>query len=252
MRARHALRWQDQDAAVSYRFRPTYPPETFDILLSLMGDAPSAVLDIGCGTGNLARPLAPRVGRVDAVDLSNEMIDAGRGLLGGNAPNLRWHAARAEDVVLTPPYGLIVGGESFHWIDASVALPRFGAALAANGVLASVSIIQPKPMPWDSAVKEVIVRHSTGYAPFDVFGSWAEAELFQPLGERITSPLMTEQRITDFIAAFHAMASLTRAYINANAFDREIQTVMTRHCPDGVVRRPIAAQIAWGRPLASS
>jgi 2-polyprenyl-3-methyl-5-hydroxy-6-metoxy-1,4-benzoquinol methylase len=59
VRAVHSLRWQDADAAANYRFRPTYPPETFDILVSLIGDGPRAVLDVGCGTGNITRHFAP-------------------------------------------------------------------------------------------------------------------------------------------------------------------------------------------------
>ena len=46
--------------AAAYRHRPPYDEETFDVLLGLLAqDAAPVVLDAGCGTGDLARPLAP-------------------------------------------------------------------------------------------------------------------------------------------------------------------------------------------------
>ncbi len=253
LRRVHALRWQDEDAAASYRFRASYPPETFDVLLSLMGASSRNVLEVGCGTGNLARTLAPLVDRVDAVDVSKEMIAAARELPGGNRPNIRWHVARAEEAALTPPYELIVGGDCFHWIDASIAMPRFAGVLAPDAALAVVTLKQSELQSWDAAVLEVIVRHSTGYAPYaDMIGDWERAGLFRQLGEETTTPMMFEQPIDDFVAAFHAAASLTRAHIDAQAFDGEVRAVMREHCRDGIVRRPIVATIAWGRPLNPS
>ncbi|HUC24416.1 MAG TPA: class I SAM-dependent methyltransferase [Streptosporangiaceae bacterium] len=47
------------------------------------------MLDIGAGDGALARPLAERVDRVDAVDVSAAMLAAGARQPGGDRPNLR-------------------------------------------------------------------------------------------------------------------------------------------------------------------
>jgi len=246
LRRVHALRWQDADAAANYRFRATYPPETFDILLSLLGDAPRNVLDVGCGTGNLARRLAPLVDRVDAVDVSREMIAAAHELPDGDRPNIHWQVARAEQAVLDPPYGLVVGGESLHWIDPEVALRRFASVLAPGGMLAVTRPVESDKEPWDAAVREVIVRYSTGYAPFNMIAKWERAGLFQKRGERETVPVMFEQSVEDFIAAFHAMSSLTRAHIDADTFDHEVREIMLKHCPSGIVRRPIRGHVIWG------
>ncbi len=80
-----------QDVVDHYHLRPPYPAETIDVLSSLARGG--AVLDLGCGTGELARRLAPRVERVDAVDVSKAMVERGCGLAGGAAANLRWHVA---------------------------------------------------------------------------------------------------------------------------------------------------------------
>lgn len=250
--AEHARRWQDRDAARSYESRPPYPDETFEILESLIADAPRCVLDVGCGTGRLARRLAPRVARVDAIDLAAEMVEEGARLPGGDAPNLRWSVGRGEDAPLDPPYALIVGGQSLHWMEWHTVLPRFARALAPNGVLAIVGLDDAAPAPWRAGLEEIIRRHSTAkdHVPFDMLPAWENAGLFRMLGERRTAELDFAQGVETFIDAHHAMSTLTRAHIDAPAFDAEVRTLLEPHCPDGILRRPIRGHVAWGKPLA--
>ncbi len=81
------------------------------------------MLDIGCGTGDIARLLARLVERVDAVDFSAGMIQVGQGLPGGSASNLWWIIGKVEDVQLDPPFALVAAGESLHWMDWEIVLP---------------------------------------------------------------------------------------------------------------------------------
>ncbi len=119
-----------------YHLRPPYPPDALDLLSALARGRP--VIEAGCGIGELARRLAPRVRRVDAVDVSEPMVEHGRGLAGGDVQSLRWIVAAVEEAPLDPPYGLVVAGESIHWFDWDIALPRFAAILEADGLLALV------------------------------------------------------------------------------------------------------------------
>lgn len=250
--AEHARRWQDSDAARSYRSRPPYPSETFDILESLIADEPRHVLDVGCGTGKLARELAPRVARVDAVDLAAEMVAEGARLPGGDAANLRWSVGRAEEAPLDPPYALIVGGESLHWMAWQIVLPRFARALTPNGVLAIARVDDSAPAPWRAGLLEIIQRHSTAksHVPFDMLPAWESGGLFLKLGDRMTAEIDFAQSVEEFIDAHHAMSTLTRAHIDAALFDREVRGLLAPYCPDGVLRRRIRGQVEWGQPLA--
>ncbi len=248
----HATRWQDVDAARAYKHRPNYPAETFNFLVSLITDEPRAVLDLGCGTGNIARLLAPRVQRIDAIDIAQEMLDEARTLPGGGGANIRWTCSPAETAPLTPPYALITGGESLHWMHWETLMPRLAAARTPNAMLAVVKVEEPTPPPWHADLLKVIQRHSTAqnHVPFDMIPAWENAGLFAKHGDILIAPAPTEQPLADYIAGFHAMSTLTRAHIDHAAFDAEARAAIAPHCPDGIVRRDLGALIVWGVPLA--
>jgi len=103
------------------RFRRGYPPELLELLAERAGlDGLGRLLDLGCGTGQLAVPLAARVEEVVAVDPEAEMLaemDA--------PPNVRKVNARAEDVDESwGDFRLVTIGRAFHWMDGPLVLDR--------------------------------------------------------------------------------------------------------------------------------
>lgn len=56
--------------AEAYRHRPPYPNELFDALERLLAPGPRHVLDLGCGDGALARPLAQHRGMLSVLTVS--------------------------------------------------------------------------------------------------------------------------------------------------------------------------------------
>src|SRR5262245_8074137 len=103
----YASAFQEHGVVAAYQHRPSYPDSVFALLADLIVDSPRRVLDVGCGTGFIARPLVELVDHVDALDVSQAMIDEGRRLPKGDHPRLTWIARRAEDAALNPPYALI-------------------------------------------------------------------------------------------------------------------------------------------------
>jgi 2-polyprenyl-3-methyl-5-hydroxy-6-metoxy-1,4-benzoquinol methylase len=189
-------RFADQSVVDRYHLRPTYPPETFTILGALIVDEPRVVLDVGCGTGNVARPLASCVERIDAVDLSLPMLERARTLPGGDSPKIRWLQGRTEEVSLEPPYALVTAGESLHWMEWDVVLPRLARALTPHGLLAILTV-EELPAPWHEGYRQIEQRftNNPAYQPFDWITALEKERLFQQLGTRETAPVSVSQAV---------------------------------------------------------
>jgi SAM-dependent methyltransferase len=200
----YGAQFSDQRVVDAYGTRPPYPAEVFAVLLDLIRDTPRAVLDAGCGRGEMARHLVAHVDRVDAVDLSAAMLRAGRALPGGDDPRLHWIEGPLETAPLTPPYALVVAAASLHWMDWDVVLPRIERALTPQGVLAVVGN-GSEPLPWQADLQVLIDRYSTNrdYRPYNLLDELARRNLFHPAGVQTIGPLPFTQSLAAYIESFH-------------------------------------------------
>lgn len=239
--------------AAAYAYRPPYPAEVIDLLVGLVVGEPRCVLDIGAGDGALARPLAERVDRVDAVEISAAMVEAGRRRPGGQRANLRWFVEPAEQICLPGPYGLVSVGASLHWMDAPIVLGRIGRLLAPGAMLA---IVDQKyyQLDWHEALVDVIVRYSRNpaYNPqFSLPDDLVRRGLFTLHGHYETSPMPFTQPARDYIEQFHSTASLARELMSpaeAARFDEEVAAVVRPYeTGRGELRMRITASVDWGR-----
>jgi SAM-dependent methyltransferase len=250
---KYASAFQESGVATAYKHRPPYPPAAFTILADLITDPPRRLLDAGCGTGFIARYLAEHADHIDALDVSQAMIDEGRRLPNGDHPRLTWIVGRAEDVPLAPPYALITAGDSLHWMEWDVVMPRFARLLTPGGTLAILQSGQ-LGVPWEAELLSIIKRYSIygqEYHPVDLVVELEGRELFQKLGSAQTTPALFSQSIGDYVESFHARASLTRERMpaaDADAFDAEVRQLVATYMQDAVELQ-IVAEIAWGKPL---
>lgn len=248
-----AVRFQDQSVVDRYHLRPMYPPETFAFLHELIVDEPRHVLDVGCGSGNVARNLLNFAERIDAVDISRPMLERARALLGGDSPKLRWLYGRAEDVEVQPPYALITAGESLHWLDWGVVLPRFAQLLTPHGVLAIV-YVDEHAMPWRDAYMQIVKRFSSNpnYKTVDLVVEFEKYQLFEQQGERMTAPVAWQQTVEDYITAQHARSALsldTMTAEQATQFRTEMGAMLAPFASNGILTINIVGRVVWGKPL---
>jgi SAM-dependent methyltransferase len=245
--------FSDTSVAAAYHHRPPYPDAVFPLLARLIRDTPRVVLDAGCGTGDIARHLAPLVDRVDAVDISAPMIAVGRTLPGGDDPRLHWMLGSMEDADLAGPYGLITAGESLHWMEWTVVLPRFRRLLTEGGVLAIVSR-QGSWVPWGDALQETITRFSTNrlFQPYDLVTELEQRHLFAPLGQESTEPVLVQQAVDSYIESIHSRNGFSRDRMTeaaASEFDQQVASLLAPHATDGIVSFQHHAKVVWGTPL---
>ena len=123
------------------RYRPPYPDEFLSDLRShAKTTGHGSLLDLACGPGRVAIPMAPHFNSVLAVDVDAEMIAVGeqeasrRGVT-----NIAWHVERAEDLQLPArSLELITIGEAFHRLDQQRILKRALGWLQRRGSLATL------------------------------------------------------------------------------------------------------------------
>jgi len=179
------------------------------------------VLDVGCGTGDLARRLAPLVERVHAVDFSSAMIEHGRHLAGGDAANLRWMLGAVEEVHFGAAYGLVTAGESLHWMDWEVVLPRFAEVLTANGVLAIAGRSwDGPPMLWERLLP-IIERYTPvrDFRPYNLVQDLVDRRLFEKLGEQRFGPEPWLPSIDEYLECRHSQRGLSRTHMGPEAVE---------------------------------
>lgn len=248
----YADQFSDPSVVAAYHLRPPYPAAVLHRLVALVAPGANRVLDLGTGTGAIARGLATQGVTVDALDPSPGMIERGRRLPGGEAPGLRWIVGRAEDAPLAPPYGLITAAASLHWMEWPIVLPRCRDLLVPGGPLALVAD-RTEPPPWADVLQAAIDHHSTNrdYHPYDLVAELTDRGLFRLLGQEITAAMPFEQPVADYVESFHARNGFSRDRMTAAAaaaFDREVTAILAPHTPDGVVRLGVVGVITWGLP----
>lgn len=240
----------DPMVAHLYERRPPYPDGVVAAIARRLV-APRRVLDAGAGTGALARKMTWFAERVDALEPSAHMIAEGKRLAGGSDRRIRWIEGRAEDAVLDPPYGLIACGESLHWMDLDVVLPRFHAALAPGAYLAVVGNTNVHG-PYREEVWAVTDRYAAVAEHPDTARAVAElrgSTLFAVEGEERTDPMPFEQSIDEYIEFLHSTSVLTRAQLGdrAGAFDAEVRAVFARHGMERL-RYEVVGSVTWAAP----
>jgi SAM-dependent methyltransferase len=241
----------DEEVASLYRYRAPYPRAVFGILERLLVE-PRVVLDIGTGTGAIARNLPSSVVRIDAIDPSAAMLARGRALPRGDDPRIRWILDRAEDAQLSPPYGLITAGASLHWMRPEAVLPRLGDALAPGARVAVVDTETTHTGAWRPEMLDIIRR----YSPLDhheetrdMVARYAKLELFRLEGEERTAPERFDQSIDEYLLLLGSTSTLSRVTLGprAAAFEAECRALFASHGMDRV-RSDVVGYVAWGRP----
>jgi SAM-dependent methyltransferase len=161
------LGFRGEVAELYHRYRHGYPPAVIDALVrtfELTGD--DVVVDLGCGTGQLAVPMAARVRAVAGIDPESDMlIHARRAATEQGRTNTSWLIGADTD---TPALLALLGhrtvgavtiGQALHWMNHDVLFPALATLVRPGGGVAVVTNGKPlwqQETPWSQVLCAVL------------------------------------------------------------------------------------------------
>lgn len=146
--------------------RPGYPPRVTEFVATTAGLGPgAAVLEVGCGTGQLTERLAGHGFRLTAIDIGPSMVAAARQRLAG--ADVSFHATSFEDLAAADAsFDLVISSAAFHWIDPAVGFSKSARLLRPGGWLALLGTEERYDAPVGPALDALWIKHG------DTGGAW--------------------------------------------------------------------------------
>ena len=236
------------------RYRPPYPAALVTVLRDAFGlDGKGRLLDLGCGPGSIAIPVAHLFERVVAMDPEPDMIEEGRVVAGrARAENIEWVCGSSpEDLSRTlGTFRVVTMGESFHWMDRRRTLEALYELVDADGGVAILGRAVPLPIlpmtPWRAAVSRV-VRNYVGEIPLpwdhvpppaeELHDAYLRRSRF--VGQIEHSELFdVEWTVESIIGNLYSMSFCSRKVLGerTEAFERDIKSGILAVEPSGIFR----------------
>lgn len=247
--------FQNQLVVDNYRFRPPYPDQLFQTLIS---KAPRAgrVLDLGCGPGKIARHLSKIFEDVVAVDPSEAMLALATSLKDGDEPNISWVQGAAEDADLgSGRFDLVVAANSIHWMEPDRLFGKLRGHVAQDHAFAVVSSDDAHDPPWRADWVEFLVKWipiATG-EQFDLQRKTAEWSAWQKhvdieFTETFISAPLT-QNVSEFIACQHSRDAFAPSRLQGRMeeFDTELSELLEPFAVGGLLSFRTRSELTVGR-----
>ena len=250
------------------RFRPPYPAVLLDDLRAKVPLGSGArLLDLACGTGQIAFGLAADVAEVWAVDQETESIEFARCKAESlEVTNIRWIAAAAEEVVLEGAFDLVAIGNAFHRLDRDAVATRLVPHLAERGCVALLWGGTPwrGERPWQRALYDTLERWRDRVGGRDrVPEGWEQAMDRDPHEQVLLRAglsyaglfehsVVERWSIESIIGFVYSTSSLNRAVLehHVDAFENDLRRQLLVCCPDGVFEQDLTFAYELARRAA--
>jgi 2-polyprenyl-3-methyl-5-hydroxy-6-metoxy-1,4-benzoquinol methylase len=144
-------------------YRPGYPDSFYDKLAALgIGLRGQRILDLGTGTGVLARKFAKRGCTVTAVDISENQISAAQKLTQEEGLDINFFVSVAESTHLPDKtFDVITAGSCWLYFDKSIVIPEVKRLLYPHGFLMTCTLVW---LPYEDRIaqktEELILRYN--------------------------------------------------------------------------------------------
>lgn len=147
--------------------RAGFPRQLFDRMAAMgLGRSGQRLLDLGTGTGTLARGFARRGCIVTGLDPSEPLLREARRMTEREAVPVEYREGRAEDVdVPDGSFDVVTAGQCWHWFDRSLAAAECRRVLVPGGSLAICYFDWiPTPGSVVVATEDLILQHNPAWS----------------------------------------------------------------------------------------
>ncbi len=161
------------------RHRAGFPSSLFERLGAFgVGQEGQDVVDVGTGTGTVARNFALRGCRVTAIDRAPALLDQARQLDAKAGVAVEYRVAAAEATGLTgSSYDVLSAGQCWHWFDRAAAAAEARRILRPTGTIV-ICHFDWLPLPGNvvEATETLILQHNSrwrGAGGSGMYPKWA-------------------------------------------------------------------------------
>ncbi|KAF2485315.1 putative S-adenosylmethionine-dependent methyltransferase [Neohortaea acidophila] len=160
-------------SAASYAaFRPTYPPALYNTVLAYHRGPKRLCLDLGSGTGMVARGMATRFERVIGTDPSPGMIKQAREQSRESNVEFREGSAENSSFLSDGEVDCVVAGQAAHWFKYAELWPELKRLLRKGGTVAFWGYKDPVLVDFPRATK-VLDKTTYGDDPETLGPYWS-------------------------------------------------------------------------------
>lgn len=236
------------------RYRRPYLPQVFEDIIAYYGlNGRGCLLDLGCGTGELAVPLAKHFENVIGLDPSADMLmEARERARRENVTNIEWCESRAEDIDESyGPVRLTTAGASFHWMDKPLVFEKIYEITEKGGGMVIIYDASPvrgkeKTEDWKMKRKELIIKYLgeerragdhmhkdfiPEKRPFEELIAKSPFRTF----EFREYPYETERSIDEIVGFLYSTSYANKRLLSdrADEFEHELRSELLRLVPSG-------------------
>jgi SAM-dependent methyltransferase len=145
------------------RYRPGYPEWFYDLMALLgIGLPDQRILDLGTGTGVLARAFARRGAIVTGIDISAEQIGAADALAKAEGLGIEFSVCAAEEADFpNATFDIVSAGQSWLYFDRNRVIPKVLKVLTHDGLLVLTHLSWlPHKDPIAARTEELVLKYN--------------------------------------------------------------------------------------------
>ena len=248
------------------RYRPPYPDALFeDLRARLPITGAGRLLDLACGTGQVAVPLAAGFVEAVAVDSEPETVAFARNKHSeGAGSGIRWLVGAAETAPVAGPFELVAVGTAFHRLDRLVVARRMREWVADDGGVVLLWSAMPSDgeQPWQQELRALITdwMDSTGSSDRLPPG-WDEARAARPDREvleqtgftydgRFEFPRIETWTVESLVGFLYSTSILSRVAVGGatEPFEADVTRRLTPFTEDGTFQCEAVYAYELARP----